>query len=174
MERSEMNKKIDEMNIRLDKILEDSGSERKKMETYISKFKIEREIKEHHKIISDEKLSKEFEDFKRILLDREDFTPTPIEIIDNNLTDEEVEDYKVMICSQKYIEGIKLKDGTIIYPDNSPDFYKELALDRIEWMRYEETDFKEYNQIRTYQRMEILYNRAWGDIAKMFLKEVEI
>lgn len=137
-----------------------------------SKWEMKKEIEEFGEICSDLELNKEFHEFKKSLLDREDFSPSTIEILDNSLTDKEIENYKAIICSLKYIEGITLKNGKRIYPDREVSFYKERALSAIKWIRCNESDFEDYNDILFCNISRLLQQSAWRDIAEMFFNEV--
>jgi|GEM_PF-5204237 len=139
-----------------------------------TKWEMTSEIEESGEIRSDPELNKEFHEFKKSLLDREDFSPSKTEIIDNSLTDKEVENYKALICSIKYAEGITLKNGKRIYPDREVTFYKERALIAIELLRCNEADLEDYNDISNYHMTEFLLRGAWRNIAAMFLKEIAI
>jgi len=139
-----------------------------------TKWEMTSEIEEFGEIRSDPGLNKEFHEFKKSLLNREDFSPSTTEIIDNSLTDKEVENYKAIICSIKYAEGITLKNGKRIYPDREVSFYKERALIAIELLRCNEADLEDYNDISNYHMTEILLRGAWRNIAEMFLKEIAI
>lgn len=163
---------VEKLESKISKLEKESENFPDYRQSFLSKLRIENEIIENHKIISDPKLAKEFEEFKKTLLNREEFTPTAIEIIDNRLTDEEIENYKVIICSMKYLEGIKLEDGRIIYPNNELAHYRECALDRINWLRHKEQDFTDYYDISNYHRNKIWVRGAWRDIAGMFFNEI--
>jgi hypothetical protein len=167
-------KQLDELEKRIGSLEIESSQELEKMIVRFSKFEIKGEIEKNEYIISDPEMNKEFVEFKKTLLDRDEFSPTPIEIIDNQLTEDEIECYKVFICSQKFLEGIRLENGNTIYPEREPEFYKKLALNRIEWLRCKETDFDDYDSILRYQQMKIYAKGAWRDIADMFLEEVKI